>query len=74
MSKYYDKDGYMKEEAFEKELAKLNKQIEEGADIEQLKKIRKRLYYLKSRYEECGSYNREMELTLYCINEMLHDC
>ena len=74
MSKYYDKDGYMKEEAFKKELDKLNKRIEEGADIEELKKIRKRLYYLKSRYEECGRYNSEKELTLYCINEMLHDC
>ena len=35
MGKYYNKDGYMNEEAFEKELSKIHKQIEDGADIEE---------------------------------------
>lgn len=73
MGKYYDKEGYINEEAFEKELSKIHKRIEDGADIEELKKIRRRLYYLKSRYEECGLYNSDIELEIKCVNEFLHD-
>ena len=73
MGKYYDKDGYMNEEAFEKELAKIDKQIEDGADIEKLKKIKRRLYYLKHQYEKCGCYNSDIELRIICVNEFLND-
>lgn len=73
MGKYYDKEGYINEEAFEKELSKIHKRIEDGADIEELKKIRRRLYYLKSRYEESGCYNYDIELEIKCVNEFLHD-
>lgn len=71
--KYYNEDGYMNEEAFEKELAKIHNQIEEGATVEELKKIRKRLYYLRKKYEECGSYNLDIELEIQCVNEFLHN-
>lgn len=73
MGKYYNKDGYMNDEAFEKELSKIHNQIENGADIEELKKIRRRLYYLKSQYEKCGRRNLDIELELECVNEFLQD-
>lgn len=73
MSKYYNKDGYMNEEVFEKELSKIHNQIENGADIEELKKIRKKLYYLKSQYEKCGRRNIDIEYEIQCVNEFLHN-
>ena len=73
MSKYYNKDGYMNEEAFEKELAKIHKKIEDGADIEELKKIKRRLYYLKAQYEKCGRRNSNIEYEIICVNEFLND-
>lgn len=72
-NKYYDQNGFVNEQAFKNELEKIDKQIEEGLDIEGLKKIKRKLYYLKARYEECGERNLGIETRIQCVNEFLYD-
>lgn len=71
--RYYDKDGYKNEQAFKDRLQALHNEVESGADLNELLKIRNKLYALKRKYEESGTRFLECEFEIMAVNEIIQE-
>lgn len=71
--RYYDKDGYKNEQAFKDRLEALHNEVLDGADLNELLKIRNKLYALKRKYEESGTRFLECEYEIIAVNEIIKE-
>ena len=71
---YYDKNGRMNDDKFKERLATIHNEIEQGVDnLNDLLKIRRKLYALKYKYEESGCYYLDCEAELIALNEIIEE-
>lgn len=74
MIRYYTKDCSKDMTVFNWKLEQLHNQVD-GATLEELLKIRRKLYALKRKYEESGNgIFYECEVEIIAINEVISDC
>lgn len=71
--RYYDKDGYKNGQAFKDRLQALHNEVENGANLNELLKIRNKLYALKRKYEESGTRVLECEFEIMAVNEIIQE-
>lgn len=69
--RYYDKDGYMNEQAFQERLEEIHSEIGDTPDLKGLLKIRSKLYRLKNKHEESGRRFVECEYEILALNEII---
>ena len=67
---YYTGEGYINIFVFNDRLQELHDRVD-GATLSDLLKIRRGLYDLKRKYEECGSRYLECEGEIIAINEII---
>lgn len=70
--RYYDKDGYLNKQAFRDRLEKIHNKVD-GADLNELLKIRNQLYALKRKYEESGVRFLDCEYEIIALNEIIKE-
>ena len=68
--KYYDREGYQNQEAFDERLAELHNSVEDQ-DLNGLLKIRTKLYNLKRKYEESGRRYLDCEYEIMAVNGLI---
>lgn len=68
--RYFSKEGYVNIFDFNDRLQELHDRVD-GATLSELLKIRRGLYDLKRKYEECGSRYLECEGEIIAINEVI---
>ena len=68
--KYYDKEGYQNQKAFDEKLEEIHNSVEDQ-DLRGLLKIRTELYNLKRKYEESGRRYLDCEFEIAAVNELI---
>ena len=73
MIRYYTKDYSKDMTVFNRRLEQLHNQVD-GATLEELLKIRRKLYALKRKYEESGERYLDCEYEIEAVNEVIAEC
>ena len=68
--KYYDKEGYQNQKAFDEKLEEIHNSVEDQ-DLRGLLKIRAKLYRLKRKYEQSGRRYLDCEFEIEALNELI---
>lgn len=68
--RYYNSDGYMNLKAFDQRLEQLHNEVEDS-DLNNLLKIRRKLYDLKRKHEQSGRRFLECEAEIEALNELI---
>ncbi len=71
--RYYELDGTMNEEVFDKRLAEIHDKVDGADTLSGLISIRYKLYRLKRKYEECGRRFLECEYEIMALNEIIEE-
>lgn len=71
--RYYQADGTMNEEVFEKRLAEIHNEVDGTCDLKELLSVRNKLRRLKRKYEECGQRYIECEYEILALNEIIEE-
>lgn len=68
--KYYNKEGYQNQKAFDERLEEIHNSVEDQ-DLNGLLNIRTKLYNLKRKYEESGRRYLDCEYEIIAVNELI---